>query len=117
MIKVLRNPTDETTALTSCHGYIETTYQDLVDRFGEPTFEDHDPREKVNAESTIGKRDGFQWVNTIGTLAAMTHPSYIYFVSMRSAMANQDHTSRERLDNEKQTSIDNSNIFFKILFY
>jgi hypothetical protein len=50
MIKVLRNPTDETTALTSCHGYIETTYQDLVDRFGEPTFEDHDPREKVNAE-------------------------------------------------------------------
>jgi len=50
MIKVLRNSTDEITALTSLKGYIETTYQDLVDRFGKPTFEDHDPREKVNAE-------------------------------------------------------------------
>ena len=45
MIKVLKEPTDQTNG-TSLKGYIETTYQDLVDRFGEPTFEDHDPRER-----------------------------------------------------------------------
>jgi len=49
MIKVLREPTDQTNG-TYLQGHIETTYRELVDRFGEPTFENYDPREKVNAE-------------------------------------------------------------------
>jgi hypothetical protein len=49
MIKVLREPTDQTNG-TYLQGHIETTYRDLVSRFGDPTFENYDPREKVNAE-------------------------------------------------------------------
>ena len=38
---------------TCYQGVIKTTYDQLVDIFGEPTFTDADPYEKVNAEWTI----------------------------------------------------------------
>ncbi len=49
MIKILKEPTDQTNG-TFLVGHIETTYEELVNKFGKPTFTDDDPREKVNAE-------------------------------------------------------------------
>ena len=36
--------------MTSLKGYVKTTYAKLVETFGEPTFTDASPYEKVNAE-------------------------------------------------------------------
>jgi len=49
MIKVLREPTDQANG-TFLVGHIETTYRELVEKFGWPTLEYYDSREKVNAE-------------------------------------------------------------------
>ena len=36
--------------MTSLKGYVNTTYDKLVEVFGEPTFTDASPYEKVNAQ-------------------------------------------------------------------
>jgi len=39
--------------MTSLKGYVKTTYEKLVETFGEPTFTDASPYEKVNAQWTL----------------------------------------------------------------
>ena len=39
--------------MTSLKGYVKTTYDKLVETFGEPTFTDASPYEKVNAQWTL----------------------------------------------------------------
>ena len=38
---------------TTLQGYVTTTYDKLVEVFGEPTYTDADPYEKVNCEWTV----------------------------------------------------------------
>lgn len=54
-LKVLEYENDEYANIngTSFQGVIKTTYDQLVEIFGKPTFTDADPYEKVNAEWTI----------------------------------------------------------------
>ena len=46
-------------------GVIKTTYDQLVDIFGEPTFTDANPHEKVNAEWTVQAKDKDNTVFTV----------------------------------------------------
>ena len=39
--------------MSSLKGYVKTTYDKLVETFGEPTFTDASPYEKVNAQWTL----------------------------------------------------------------
>ena len=39
--------------MTSLKGYVKTTYAKLVETFGEPTFTDASPYEKVKAQWTL----------------------------------------------------------------
>ena len=54
-VKVLGYEADETVNVNGTHlvGEITTTYAKLVEQFGEPTFTDADPNEKVACEWTI----------------------------------------------------------------
>ena len=54
-VKVLGYEVDEPVNVNGTHlvGEITTTYAKLVEQFGEPTFTDADPNEKVNCEWTI----------------------------------------------------------------
>ena len=54
-LKVLEYENDEYANIngTSFQGVIKTTYDQLVEIFGKPTYTDADPYEKVNAEWTI----------------------------------------------------------------
>ena len=45
--------TDVNMHMSSLQGHIKTTYDKLVEIFGEPTHTDADPYEKVNAEWTV----------------------------------------------------------------
>lgn len=45
--------TDVNMNMSSLQGYVTTTYDKLVEIFGEPTHTDADPYEKVNAEWTV----------------------------------------------------------------
>ena len=71
MIKTLRETDSKGQLLNICslcngthlQGYIETTFSDLKNAFGEPTFENYDPSEKVNAEWVL--QDGHGKVITI----------------------------------------------------
>ena len=39
--------------MSSLQGYVKTTYDKLVEIFGEPTYTDADPYEKVNCEWAV----------------------------------------------------------------
>ena len=54
-LKVLEYENDDLLNINGFHyvGVIKTTYDQLVEIFGKPTFTDADPYEKVNAEWTI----------------------------------------------------------------
>ena len=54
-LKVLEYENDDLLNTNGFHyvGVIKTTYDQLVEIFGKPTFTDADPYEKVNAEWTI----------------------------------------------------------------
>ena len=54
-VKVLGYEADEAVNVNGTHlvGHIKTTYAKLVEKFGEPTFTDADPYEKVACEWTI----------------------------------------------------------------
>lgn len=54
-LKVLGYVNDATVNINGTHlvGQIKTTYEKLVEKFGEPTFTDADPYEKVNCEWII----------------------------------------------------------------
>ena len=54
-LKVLEYENDDMLNTNGFHyvGVIKTTYDQLVEIFGKPTFTDADPYEKVNAEWTI----------------------------------------------------------------
>lgn len=54
-VKVLGYEADETVNVNGTHlvGEITTTYDKLVELFGDPTYTDADPNEKVNCEWTI----------------------------------------------------------------
>ena len=45
--------TDVNMNMSSLQGKIKTTYDKLVEIFGEPTYTDADPYEKVNCEWTV----------------------------------------------------------------
>ena len=55
IVKVLGYEADESVNVNGTHlvGEITTTYAKLVEQFGEPTFTDADPNEKVACEWTI----------------------------------------------------------------
>ena len=51
--------------MTSLQGKITTTYDKLVEVFGEPTMTDASPYEKVNAEWTVQAKDKDNTVFTV----------------------------------------------------
>ena len=57
-LKVLGYENDEDVNINGMHyqGVIKTTYAQLVEIFGKPTYNDSDPYEKVNAEWVIESR-------------------------------------------------------------
>lgn len=52
-MKIVNFETDVNMHMSSLKGYVVTTYDKLVEKFGKPTFTDADPYEKVNAEWTV----------------------------------------------------------------
>ena len=46
---------------THFQGTVKTTFDELVEVFGEPTFTDASPYEKVNAEWTVQAKDKDNW--------------------------------------------------------
>ena len=52
-MKVIDFETGVNMNMSSLQGYVKTTYDKLVEIFGEPTYTDADPYEKVNCEWTV----------------------------------------------------------------
>ena len=52
-MKVFEFDTGANMHMSCLQGYVKTTYDKLVEVFGEPTHTDADPYEKVNCEWTV----------------------------------------------------------------
>lgn len=52
-MKVFEFDTGANMHMSSLQGYVKTTYDKLVETFGEPTYTDANPYEKVNCEWAV----------------------------------------------------------------
>jgi hypothetical protein len=80
---------------TSLQGYMKATYSQLVEVFGEPSYVDASPNEKVNCEWDLKVRDElgthdvtiYNWKDYDGGFIATSNIEYKWHIGGRSQVA------------------------------
>lgn len=85
----VHNPNSSGTCL---QGYVEVSYDKLVEVFGQPTFDETSGDDKVDFEWCLKFDDGvdatiYNWKDYDGGLTALSTPDYQWHIGGRNAIA------------------------------